>query len=62
MTSTFGSTWPSFVTVDLMTMDYGSASSGVCVASGGTCDMGQSAIQAAFTCTTSGGSLTATSN
>jgi hypothetical protein len=41
-------TWPSYVTVDLMTMDYGSASAGVCVVSGGTCDMGQSALQAAY--------------
>src|SRR5262249_5393243 len=40
--------WPSFVTVNLMTMDFGSASSGVCVVSGGACQMGQSAIQAAF--------------
>jgi hypothetical protein len=30
-----------------MVMDFGSASSGVCVVSGGSCDMGQSAIQAA---------------
>jgi chitinase len=46
--STFGSSWPSYVTVDLMTMDYGSPSAGVCVVSGGACDMGQSAIQAAY--------------
>jgi hypothetical protein len=46
--ATFGSTWPDFVTVDLMTMDYGSASDGVCVVSGGSCQMGQSAIQAAY--------------
>ena len=46
--STFGSTWPSFVTVDLMTMDFGSASDGVCVVSGGSCQMGQSALQAAY--------------
>jgi hypothetical protein len=45
---TFGSSWPSYLTVDLMTMDYGSPSSGVCVVSGGTCQMGQSAIQAAY--------------
>ncbi len=51
--STFGfsasnpSTWPSYVTVDLMTMDYGSASDGVCVVSGSTCQMGQSSIWAA---------------
>jgi hypothetical protein len=42
------STWPSFVTVNLMTMDFGGASSGVCVVSGGACQMGQSALQAAF--------------
>jgi chitinase len=41
-------TWPSYVTVDLMTMDYGAASDGVCVVSGGSCDMGQSALQAAY--------------
>jgi hypothetical protein len=41
-------TWPSYLTVDLMTMDYGSPSAGVCVVSGGSCDMGQSAIQAAY--------------
>ena len=46
--STFGSAWPSYLTVDLMTMDFGSASSGVCVVSGGQCEMGQSAIQAAY--------------
>jgi hypothetical protein len=46
--STFGATWPSFVTVDLMTMDFGSASNGVCVVSGGSCQMGQSALQAAY--------------
>jgi len=40
--------WPSFVTVNLMTMDYGTAGSGVCVVSGGICDMGESAIQAAY--------------
>ncbi len=40
--------WPSFVTVNLMTMDYGSPSPGICVVSGGACQMGQSAIQAAF--------------
>jgi hypothetical protein len=44
----FGSAWPTFVTVDLMTMDYGSASAGVCVVSGGRCAMGPSAIQAAY--------------
>jgi hypothetical protein len=42
------SSWPSYVTVNLMTMDYGSASNGVCVVSGATCQMGQSAIQAAY--------------
>jgi hypothetical protein len=31
-----------------MTMDYGSPSSGVCVVSSGSCQMGQSAIQAAY--------------
>ncbi len=42
------SAWPSYVTVNLMTMDYGSPSSGVCVVSGGLCQMGQSALQAAY--------------
>jgi chitinase len=46
--NTFGSSWPGYVTVNLMTMDFGSASPGVCVVSGGSCDMGQSAIQAAY--------------
>ena len=41
-------TWPSYVTVNLMTMDFGSASDGVCVVSSGACDMGQSALQAAY--------------
>jgi hypothetical protein len=41
-------TWPSYVTINLMVMDYGSASSGICVVNGGLCDMGQSAIQAAY--------------
>jgi chitinase len=41
-------TWPSYVTVNLMTMDYGGPSPGVCVVSGGLCDMGQSAMQAAY--------------
>ena len=41
-------TWPSYVTVNLMTMDYGGPSPGVCVVSGGLCDMGQSALQAAY--------------
>jgi hypothetical protein len=40
--------WPSYVTVNLMTMDYGAPSPGVCVVSGGLCQMGQSAIQAAL--------------
>ena len=35
-------------TINLMTMDFGSASSSVCVVSNGTCNMGQSAIQAAL--------------
>jgi hypothetical protein len=47
MHATFG-TWPSYVTVNLMTMDYGSPSAGVCVVAGGSCDMGQSALQAAY--------------
>ena len=34
-------------TINLMVMDYGPASGGVCVASNGVCDMGQTAIQAA---------------
>jgi hypothetical protein len=42
------SSWPSYVTVNLMTMDYGSPSAGVCVVSGGACQMGQSALQAAY--------------
>ena len=29
-------------------MDYGSPSAGVCVVAGGACDMGQSALQAAY--------------
>lgn len=33
-------------TINLMTMDYGAAGAGVCVVKNGTCDMGQSAIQA----------------
>jgi chitinase len=41
--------WPSYVTVNLMTMDYGSAATAsICVVSGGVCQMGQSAIQAAY--------------
>jgi len=42
------STWPSYVTVNLMTMDFGATSSGNCVVNAGVCDMGQSALQAAF--------------
>lgn len=41
-------TWPDYLTVNLMTMDYGSASPGNCVVSGGNCQMGQSALQAAY--------------
>lgn len=41
-------TWPSYVTVNLMTMDYGAPGAGVCVVSGGLCEMGESAIQAAY--------------
>jgi hypothetical protein len=41
-------TWPAYVTVNLMTMDYGAASAGVCIVSGGACQMGQSALQAAY--------------
>jgi hypothetical protein len=46
--STFPGAWPSFITVNLMTMDFGAAGAGVCVDAGGVCQMGQSAIQAAF--------------
>jgi hypothetical protein len=42
------STWPAYVTINLMTMDYGSPSAGVCVVSSGSCQMGQSALQAAY--------------
>jgi chitinase len=35
-------------TINLMVMDFGGPSSSVCVVSGGVCDMGQSAIQAAL--------------
>jgi hypothetical protein len=42
------STWPAYLTVDLMTMDYGAPNVGVCVVAGGACQMGQSAIQAAY--------------
>jgi hypothetical protein len=48
MHTTFGNTWPSYVTIDLMTMDYGSPSQGVCVVAGAACDIGQSALQAAY--------------
>ncbi|MBV8762865.1 MAG: glycosyl hydrolase, partial [Deltaproteobacteria bacterium] len=48
MHQAFGATWPSYVTVALMTMDYGSPSAGVCVVANGACDMGQSALQAAY--------------
>ena len=41
-------TWPPYVTVNLMTMDYGSAGADRCVVSEGSCQMGQSALQAAF--------------
>ncbi len=34
-------------TINLMTMDYGAAGPAICVVSGGSCDMGLSAIQAA---------------
>lgn len=34
-------------TINLMTMDYGSASAGLCVVANGVCDMGRTAIQAA---------------
>ncbi|HEX4336885.1 MAG TPA: glycosyl hydrolase [Polyangiaceae bacterium] len=43
-----GEDFPAFLTVNLMTMDYGAAGSGVCVVSGGKCQMGQSALQAAY--------------
>jgi hypothetical protein len=43
-----GTSWPSYLTVNLMTMDYGAPGPGVCVVAGGVCDMGQSAIQAAY--------------
>jgi hypothetical protein len=42
-------TWPTYLTVDLMTMDYGAAATpSVCVVSGSACEMGQSALQAAY--------------
>lgn len=40
--------WPTYLTVNLMTMDYGAASPGVCVVASGSCNMGQSALQAAY--------------
>ena len=40
-----GSSLKNYV-INLMTMDFGSASSGVCVVVSGSCEMGQSAIQA----------------
>ncbi|MCB9572785.1 MAG: glycosyl hydrolase [Kofleriaceae bacterium] len=46
--ATFGTSWPSYLTVNLMTMDYGAPGAGVCVVNGGQCDMGESAIQAAY--------------
>jgi hypothetical protein len=41
-------TWPAYLTINLMTMDYGSPSTGVCVVSDESCQMGQSALQAAY--------------
>jgi chitinase len=41
-------TWPGYATINLMVMDYGSAGVGNCVVSNGACQMGQSAIQAAY--------------
>jgi hypothetical protein len=41
-------TWPDYLTVNLMTMDYGSPAPGNCVVSDGNCQMGQSALQAAY--------------
>jgi len=48
VSSSTPSSWPSYLTVNLMTMDYGAASTGVCVVASGACQMGQSAIQAAY--------------
>jgi hypothetical protein len=42
------SSWPSYLTINLMTMDYGSAGEGNCVVVSGACQMGKSAIQAAY--------------
>jgi chitinase len=41
-------TWPRHVTVNLMTMDYGAAGPGICVVQNGRCQMGESALQAAY--------------
>lgn len=40
--------WPAYLTVNLMAMDYGTAGPGLCVVSGGACEMGESAVQAAL--------------
>ncbi|HTM45812.1 MAG TPA: glycosyl hydrolase [Polyangiaceae bacterium] len=40
--------WPSYLTVNLMTMDYGAPGMGVCVVKAGACEMGESALQAAY--------------
>lgn len=40
--------WPSYVTINLMTMDFGPAQKAYCVVSGGKCQMGQSSVQAAY--------------
>jgi hypothetical protein len=42
------SSWPEYLTVNLMTMDYGAPSPRVCVVSNGVCQMGESALQAAY--------------
>jgi chitinase len=41
-------TWPAYLTINLMAMDYGAPSPGVCVVQGGACQMGESAVQAAY--------------
>jgi chitinase len=41
-------TWPSFITVNLMTMDFGGGSSFICVLRNGLCQMGESSLQAAL--------------
>ncbi len=41
-------TWPPYLAVNLMAMDYGSADPSDCVVGGGACQMGQSALQAAY--------------